>query len=256
MVEIYETQIQEQDNLIDIADMLTEDAQYKKAILKYATSPYDADIERIGKGLFTLGISKAESPSLDRCDAATAITRANNEALTKLACTGARFLTTKNVDDRRIHALGLFASKKSVTPMAFDSKGDTIYLVGQVEDDNDDYQINNETLDIILKSIEKGFVTSAHYISSNGLFISLLEACAPNNLGFDITGDAEIDDKDFLFSKSRHIAIITVTEEQENDLVDFLFNHNIPITLLGHVTRGELRLDELSFGHITDYIPE
>lgn len=254
MVEIYEKQIQELNNLIDIADLLTEDPQYKKAIQKYTTAPYDADIERIGKGVFTLGISKAESPSLDSCDAATSLTRANNEALARLACTGARFLTTKNVDDRRINALGLFASKKSATPMAFDTKGDTIYLVGNMEDDSD-YQINNHTLDIILKSIEKGYITSAHYISSNGLLLSLLEACAPNNLGFDITGDAEVEDKEFLFGKSRHIALITVTEEQENDLVDYLFNNKVPITLLGHVTRGELRLDELSFGHITDYLP-
>lgn len=255
MVEIYEKQIKELDNLIDIADLLTEDAQYKKAILKYLATPYDADVERAGKGVFTLGISKAESPSLDICDAAAAITRANNEALSKLACTGARFLAAKNIDDRRINALGMFASKKSITPMAFDSKGDTIYVVGHLEDESD-YQLNNLTLDAILKSIEKGFVTSAHYISSNGLFVSLLEACAPNNLGFDITGDAEIEDKDFLFARSKHIAVITVNDIQENDLVDYMFNNNIPLTLLGHVTRGELRMDELSFGHITDYLPE
>lgn len=255
MVEIYEKQIKELDNLIDIAEILTEDTQYKKTILKYISTPYDADVERMGKGVFTLGISKAESPSLDICDAATALTRATNEAMGKLACTGARFLTAKNVDDRRINALGLFASKKSVTSMAFDSKGDTIYLLGLLEDESD-YQINNCTMDMLLKSIEKGYITSAHYISSNGLFISLLEACAPNNLGFDITGDAEVEDRDFLFARSKHIAIITVNDAQENDLVDYMFNHQIPITLLGHVTKGELRLDELSFGHITDYIPE
>ena len=50
--------------------------------------------------------------------------------------------------------------------------------------------------------------------------------------------------------------IITVNEEQENDLVDYMFNNNIPITLLGHVTRGELRMDDESFGDITDYLPE
>jgi phosphoribosylformylglycinamidine synthase len=38
--------------------------------------------------------------------------------------------------------------------------------------------------------------------------------------------------------------------------VDFLFNEDVPITLLGHVTKGELRMDDLSFGYINDYIPE
>ena len=253
MVELYESRIAETDDLIDIADFLTEDPEYKKSVLEYINNPYDATIERIGKGVFTLGISKANSPSLDKFDPATAITKATTEALAKLACTGARFLTTKNVDDRRINALGLVKDKKKITSMAFDSKGDTIYLVGNIEDDSD-FQLNDKTLNVILKAIEHDLITSAHHISSNGLFISLLECCAPNELGFDITGDAEYEDKEFLFGRSRYMAIITVNDSQENDLVDFLFNENIPITLLGHVTKGELRLDDLSFGYINDYI--
>jgi phosphoribosylformylglycinamidine synthase len=50
--------------------------------------------------------------------------------------------------------------------------------------------------------------------------------------------------------------VITVNDEQENELVDFLFNEDVPITLLGHVTKGELRMDDLSFGFIEDYIQE
>ena len=255
MVELYESRINQTEDLLDIADFLTEEPQYKKSVLKYIDNPFDADIERIGKGTFTLGISKAESPSLDKLDPATAVTRATTEALVKLACTGARFLTTKNSDDRRINALGLIKDKKKVTSMAFDAKGDTIYLVGKLDDEND-FQFNNNTLDVIRKAIEKDLITSAHHISSNGLFISLLEACAPNELGFDITSDAELEDKEFLFGYSRYLAVITVNDTQENDLVDFLFNENVPITLLGHVTKGELRMDDLSFGYINDYIPE
>ena len=210
----------------------------------------------MNKGVFTLGISKGEAKESATNDSTLALSIASNEALTKLACTGARFLTTKNINDRVINALGLFKSKKNITQMSFDSKGDTIYLVGKVDEDNDYYINNNQTLDAILKTIESGLITSAHYISANGLFLSLLECSAPNQLGFDITGDAEIEDKDFLFSRSNHGVIITVNEEQENDLVDYMFNNNIPITLLGHVTRGELRMDDESFGDITDYLPE
>ena len=116
--------------------------------------------------------------------------------------------------------------------------------------------MTSDTLHALVKCAEKEFITSAHYISSNGLFVSLVECCAPNNLGFDITGDGEIEDKEFLFGLSKYVAIVTVTEEQENDFVDFLYDNDIPVTLLGHVTKGELRLDELVFGHITDYLPE
>ncbi len=254
MTEIYQKQIEELDNLIDIADLVSETPQFSRSVQNYIKNPYDAEIERAGKGLFTLGVSKSEAPTIDNLDDDIILARANETALARLACCGARFLTIKNNDDKRVNALGLFKSKKNIASMAFDSKGDTIYVVGNKNDDSE-LNLNNNTLEIIQKSVEKDYITSAHYISTNGLFVSLVECCAPNQLGFDITGDAEIEDKEFLFSKSKHIAIITVTEEQENDLVDYMFNNNIPITLLGHVTKGELRLDELSFGHITDFMP-
>lgn len=253
MVELYEKQIEEYDDLVEIAELLTEDPIFKKNIIKYMGSPYDAAVERVANGVFSLAVSKAESPSLDRYDATTALTKANNEALGKLSCVGARFLTSKNTDDRRINALGQIINKKHIASMAFDCKGDTIYLVGKIEDEE---AVDPHILNVLVKAIEKCLVSSAHYISSNGLFLSLLESCAPNALGFDITSDAEVEDKEFLFGKSKYIAIVTVNDEQENDFVDFLFNNKVPVTLLGHVTRGELRLDDLSFGHITDYIPE
>ncbi len=251
MVEIYEQQINQMEDLVDISDLLAKDSNFQKGLQNYISSPYDADIERVAKGVFTLAVSKAEYPSPDRYDPTIAITKASNEALSKLACVGARYLTTKNSEDRRINALGQLISKKLVTSMAFDCKGDTIYLVGTIEDDE---AVNHEHLNVLVKSIENELVTSAHYISSNGLFLSLIECCAPHSLGFDITGDAEIEDKEFLFGISKHIAIVTVNDEQENDFVDYLFNNDVPVTLLGHVTKGELRLDELSFGQITDYV--
>lgn len=251
MVEIYEKQIAQLEDLTDICDILTDDTEFQKGLQKYIKSPYDADIERVAKGVFTLAVSKAESPSIEKYDAAIAVTKANNEALCKLACTGARYLTTKNTDDRKINVLGQFMNKKFIAPMAFDCKGDTIYLVGRTEDDE---AVSQDFLNVLVKAIEEDMVTSAHYISSNGLFLSLIEACAPNSLGFDITGDAEIEDKEFLFGQSKYLVIVTVNDTQENDFVDFLFNNDIPVTLLGHVTKGELRLDELSFGHIDELV--
>ena len=170
--------------------------------------------------------------------------KGKNDRMVVLACEDCKernYTTVKN--------------KKNITPMSFESKGDTIYLVGKVKDDCE-YEITSDTLNAIVKCAEKELITSAHYISSNGLFVSLLESCAPNNLGFDITSEAEIEDKEFLFGSSNYVAVVTVDDEQENDFVDFLYDNDIPVTLLGHVTKGELRMDELVFGHITDYLPE
>ena len=99
MVEIYEQQITRLDDLTEISALLSEDPNFQKSLQKYINNPYDADVERVAKGVFTLAVSKAESPSLDRYDATIAITKANNEALSKLACTGARYLTTKTTEN-------------------------------------------------------------------------------------------------------------------------------------------------------------
>ena len=36
----------------------------------------------------------------------------------------------------------------------------------------------------------------------------------------------------------------------EDEFVDFVFESNIPFFTLGHVTRGEIRIDDESFGYI------
>lgn len=160
--------------------------------------------------------------------------------------------------DERIRTWCGLAGSARTAPAAFARKGDTIYLVGQTEpgiraDSPDACPGDPESAQVLAECIARGLVTSIRALSPDGLFVSLAESCAPGQLGFDITGDAEIPDKEFLFGPSRYLALVTVTEKQENALVDCLFNHRIPITLLGHVTKGELRMDEISFGYISDF---
>lgn len=195
MTELYKKQIQDTDDLIEIAELLTADTKFKEGIKEYIGNPYDSVIAKTDK--------------------------AKNGQVT--------------------------------APMAFKSKGETLYLFGKAIDNNNSCAEERQT-EILAAAAEKGYLSGVHHISSNGLFLSLIESAAPNNLGFDITSDAEIEDKDFLFSKSRYLAIVTVDGKQENDFVDYMFNNNINVTLLGHVTKGELRMDELIFGHITDYV--
>ena len=48
MVELYESKLSQTEDLVDIADFLTEDPQYKKSVKKYIDNPFDADVERVG----------------------------------------------------------------------------------------------------------------------------------------------------------------------------------------------------------------
>ena len=125
----------------------------------------------------------------------------------------------------------------------FEKKGTTLYLV---KDDKAIHFLNG--------SIETDFISCLRTISDEGLFKTLVECCKKNMLGFDITGDSDIDDETFLHGKTPYKAIIGVKEDQEDDFVDYMFSNKIEISILGHVTKGELRMDDKSFGFIKDYI--
>ena len=132
----------------------------------------------------------------------------------------------------------------------YEKKGDTIYLLGDYKGGESD---NSSHVEIINDAIEKGLVKSASAINGKGLFLSLIANCSVNDLGFDITSDSEIDEKRFLFNPDISSFLITVDGENEEKFVDYIYNNGMEITLLGHVTRGELRMDELSFGYISDF---
>jgi phosphoribosylformylglycinamidine synthase len=74
----------------------------------------------------------------------------------------------------------------------------------------------------------------------------------PRDLGFDITCPAEIRKDAFLFGESQGRIVVSVTESKETDFIDFMMNLKVPFSALGHVTKGELRIDDLSYGFISD----
>jgi phosphoribosylformylglycinamidine (FGAM) synthase-like enzyme len=125
----------------------------------------------------------------------------------------------------------------------FYSKGETLYLISSVE-----------AINYLEDATDSDFISSIRRIGGNGIFETLVESCKKNKLGFDITGDSELTDQEFLKGNTKYVAIVSVNEEQENDFVDFMFNHEIETTLLGHVTKGEFRYDGHSLGIIEDYL--
>jgi phosphoribosylformylglycinamidine synthase len=44
--------------------------------------------------------------------------------------------------------------------------------------------------------------------------------------------------------------VVTVSDEKEDEFVDFLSERKIPVITLGHVTKGEIRIDDRSFGFV------
>lgn len=156
----------------------------------------------------------------------------------------------------------------TITP-SFKSKGNNIFLLGRTNDDiaTSDYLefyhgITNSPLpefnldeekrllDTVKKLIAKDMIQSASPVGKGGLFFSLLRAGWVNELGFDITTAAENRIDAFLFGESMGRIIVGVDPSLEDEFVDFMFEQKVPFFTLGHVTKGEIRIDDESFGYI------
>ena len=96
-------------------------------------------------------------------------------------------------------------------------------------------------------------IESAHDVSDGGLFITLLESSMVNSLGFDITTSSEVRVDAFLFGESPSRVVVSVREVKEDRFLDILRDANISSTLIGHVSKGEIRIDDRSFGDIKDF---
>ncbi len=170
-----------------------------------------------------------------------------------------------------IGMLGILDEKQKNPGMSFRKKGDTIFLLGRSVNDisSSEYlysyhKIKNTPpphfdldfeykLNLMLQALVKAnLVESVHDVSDGGLFINLLESCFKNDLGFDITSDAEIREDAFLFGEAQGRVVVSVDENVEQEFIDMMIENNFPFSALGHVTKGELRIDDISYGFIRD----
>jgi phosphoribosylformylglycinamidine synthase II len=170
-----------------------------------------------------------------------------------------------------IGMLGLLKEKNNHMTISFKNKGNMIFLIGRSQNDiasseylvsyhgieespaphfdlNFEFKIQKAVKDLIQFSL----VRSTHDISEGGLFITLLESSMPRSLGFDITTDAEIRRDAFLFGEAQSRVIVTVAPSRETEFIDFMLKQNVPFSTIGHVTKGDCRVDDISFGFVSD----
>lgn len=170
-----------------------------------------------------------------------------------------------------IGMLGVMKDKSLQMSLNFKYKGDLIYLLGNPREDinsseylssihgirispapyfdlDEEVQLQN----CIKGLIHNDLICAAHDISDGGLFVTLVEMGLPNGLGFDIVSDSEIRRDAFLFGESQSRVIVSVTEDNEDDFLDFVGETGVQMILLGHVTKGRMTVDDLNFGTIED----
>jgi len=168
-----------------------------------------------------------------------------------------------------ISMIGKVNDSKNITTHAFKQKGNNIFLFGKnIEDIGSSeylefyhelpdsalpaFNIEDEIKiqEAISKLNEMRLIESASPVGKGGLFFTLLRAAIPNELGFDITTVAETRIDSFLFGEAMGRIIVGVNPEKEDEFVDALYDMKVPFFTLGHVTKGEIRIDDNSFGYI------
>lgn len=108
-------------------------------------------------------------------------------------------------------------------------------------------------VDLIIELWDRQLIEMASSIGRGGLFTALTTSALTGNVGFDITTDAELRSDSFLFSEAPGRVIVSVTNENEAAFIDLLIEKDISFSILGHITKDELRIDDLSYGFIADF---
>ena len=170
-----------------------------------------------------------------------------------------------------IGMLGIMEDKSLLTPISFSQAGDLIYLIGDSKDDIScseylygyhkvtlspppafDLEEEYEMQQTVSGLIRSKLIASAHDISEGGLFITLFESAREKMLGFSISSDDSIRKDAFLFGEAQSRVVVSVKPELQEAFVEFMAQTEVPFSLLGEVTAGEMLVDEESFGHTTE----
>jgi phosphoribosylformylglycinamidine synthase len=170
-----------------------------------------------------------------------------------------------------IGVLGIIKDVEKHTTLSFKHKGDMIFLVGRSRNDinGSEYlravhgiekslppyfnpEEEKKLFSVLGDMVDHRLARSVHDVSNGGLFFALLESAVPMEFGFDITTDAEVRRDAFLFGEAQGRVIVSVSPEKQDEFVDFMVDKGMPFSILGHVTKGEIRVDDESFGYVDE----
>ena len=171
-----------------------------------------------------------------------------------------------------IGMVGVIEDRANHMSLNFKEKGELIFLLGEVTNciNASEYLASIAGVDrspaphfnleaegmvqgCVRKAIERGCIRAAHDVADGGLFVSLLEMAMPNGLGFDVVTDDDIRLDAFLFGEGQGRIVVSCEENQQDRLLDIIEEFDVPIVLLGHVTKGKIVVDNTHFGFCEEW---
>ena len=171
-----------------------------------------------------------------------------------------------------IGMLGLLENLDNQMTLDFKSAGQNIYMVGNPRNDINsseylrlihdihhspcpyfDIDEEFEMQQLVTQLIAQKLVKSAHDISEGGLFTCLVESAMFNNFGFEIHTNTDFRKDAYLFGESQSRVVLSVASENEAEFIKFVEKSSIPVSKIGEVTTGNIKVDDTDFGQIADW---
>jgi phosphoribosylformylglycinamidine synthase len=173
-----------------------------------------------------------------------------------------------------IGMVGLIKPGKKHMTLDFKKKGDSIYLIGSSKNDiassqylvaqhhvqlspapyfnlDEEYQVQQA----VLALINNDLILSAHDCSEGGLFVALFESAMHRKLGFEINkSHTDLRNDAFLFGEAQSRIVVSVDEQQKEQVEQLLKDRGVSFQNLGKVTDGEILIDQVDFGKVDQYI--
>ncbi len=98
--------------------------------------------------------------------------------------------------------------------------------------------------------IKEKHLQSAHDTSEGGVLIALLEKGFNRDLGFDVHAAEDMRTDAFWLGEAQGRVVVSCTQEQAENIKHKAAGMNIPFTVLGHVTSGQVLVNGSAWGGI------
>lgn len=169
-----------------------------------------------------------------------------------------------------IGMVGLLENVDDKMTLDFKNDYNFIYVLGEINDDINSSQYLAKVCDVeyspapyfelekefalqqkIAELISKKVISSAHDISEGGLFVTLCESGFTRNLGFSINTKEGVRRDAFLFGEAQSRVAVTVAPDKVETFLSL--TGGIDCEMIGHVTKGEILVNEASWGEIGEW---
>lgn len=101
--------------------------------------------------------------------------------------------------------------------------------------------------------IHEKLIGSAHDISEGGLAVTLLEKGFNRGLGFDVASNTDLRKDAFWFGEAQSRVVVSCAKEHAEQIIHKAASANIPVTILGTVTKGDVKVNGESWGDIASW---